>query len=98
MDALVSAIFAGITEPALFGINLKYKKPLYAACVGGFFGGLYAGFMGVARYAYGGSGLFGLTVFVGENPMNLVHEVIAMIIGGVVTFVVGMSHYLNNQI
>jgi len=86
----VSAIFAGITEPALFGINLKYKKPLYAACVGGFFGGLYAGFMGVARYAYGGSGLFGLTVFVGENPMNLVHEVIAMIIGGVVTFVVGM--------
>ena len=46
--------------------------------------------MGVARYAYGGSGLFGLTVFVGENPMNLVHEVIAMIIGGVVTFVVGM--------
>lgn len=86
----VSAIFAGITEPALFGINLKYKKPLYAACVGGFFGGLYAGFMGVARYAYGGSGLFGLTVFVGENPMNLVHEVIAMVIGGVVTFVVGM--------
>ena len=86
----VSAIFAGITEPALFGINLKYRKPLYAACIGGFFGGLYAGFMGVARYTYGGSGLFGLTVFIGENPMNLVHQIIAMIIGGAVTFIVGM--------
>ena len=63
---------------------------MYAACIGGFFGGLYAGFMGVARYTYGGSGLFGLTVFIGENPMNLVHQIIAMAIGGLVTFVVGM--------
>lgn len=86
----VSAVFAGITEPALFGVNLKYRKPLYAACIGGFFGGLYAGFMGVARYTYGGSGLFGLTVFIGENPMNLIHQIIAMAIGGLVTFVVGM--------
>lgn len=46
--------------------------------------------MGVARYTYGGSGLFGLTVFIGENPMNLVHQIIAMIIGGAVTFIVGM--------
>ncbi len=85
----ITAIISGITEPALFGINLKYKKPLYAACIGGFFGGLYAGFMGVARMAYGGSGLFGLVVFVSENPMNLINEIIAMVVGGIVTFVVG---------
>lgn len=83
----ITAIVSGITEPALFGVNLKYRKPLYAACIGGFAGGLYAGLMGVARMAYGGSGLFGLVVFVSENPMNLINEIIAMAIGGIVTFI-----------
>ena len=80
---------SGVTEPALFGVNLRYRKPIYAACIGGFFGGLYAGFMGVARYVYGGIGLFGLTVFVGEDPSNLINQVIAMAIGAAVTFIVG---------
>ena len=33
----------GVTEPVLYGVNLKLKKPLYAAIVGGAIGGLYAG-------------------------------------------------------
>ena len=90
ISCAITAIVSGITEPALFGVNLKYRKPLYASCIGGFFGGLYAGLTGVARYAYGGSGLFGLVVFIGENPYNLLNEVIAMAIGGAVTFIVGM--------
>ena len=85
----ITAIVSGVTEPALFGVNLRYRKPIYAACIGGFFGGLYAGFMGVARYVYGGIGLFGLTVFVGEDSSNLINQVIAMAIGAAVTFIVG---------
>lgn len=86
----ITAIFGGVTEPALFGINVRFKKPLYAAMIGGFFGGLYAGIMHCARFAYGGAGIFGLAVFMGENPMNLINEVIAIIIGCAVTFIVGM--------
>lgn len=85
----ITAIVSGVTEPALFGVNLRYRKPIYAACIGGFFGGLYAGMMGVARYVYGGIGLFGLTVFVGDDPSNLINQIIAMAIGAAVTFVVG---------
>lgn len=92
VSCAISAIFAGITEPALFGINLKYRKPLYCAMFGSFFGGLYAGFTHVARYAYGGSGIFGLAVFVGDDPMNLVHELIAVAISAVITFAVGMVY------
>lgn len=90
ISCAISAIGAGVTEPALFGINLKYRKALYSAMIGSFFGGLYAGFTHVARFAYGGSGIFGLVVFVGDNPMNLINEMIAVAISAVITFAVGM--------
>lgn len=90
LSCAVTAIFGGVTEPALFGINLKYKKPLYSAIIGGFFGGLYAGFAGTARYSYGPGGLLGLPVFISEDPMNLINQVIACLIGAAVTFIAGM--------
>ncbi|MDQ0221681.1 glucose PTS transporter subunit IIA [Streptococcus moroccensis] len=43
----ISAVL-GITEPVLYGVNLKYKRPLYAAMIGGGVAGLYLGVMGVA--------------------------------------------------
>ncbi|MGL9814031.1 PTS transporter subunit EIIC [Enterococcus sp. DIV0098] len=45
----ISAVL-GITEPALYGINLPYRKPLYSAMIGGGLGGLFLGIMGVGRY------------------------------------------------
>lgn len=90
ISCAISAIIGGVTEPALFGINLRFKKPLYASMIGGFFGGLYAGIMHCTRFAYGGGSITGLIVFVSEDPMNLINEVIAIIIGCVVTFIIGM--------
>lgn len=37
----------GITEPALYGVNLRFKKPLYAAVIGGAVGGFFFGIFGV---------------------------------------------------
>ena len=39
----ISGIVGGVTEPALYGIGLKYKKPLIALMIGGAVGGLYVG-------------------------------------------------------
>ena len=47
----------GITEPAMYGISLRFKKPLYAAMIGGGAGGLFLGIMNVGRYAQVGPGL-----------------------------------------
>ncbi|PXV89160.1 PTS system beta-glucoside-specific IIA component (Glc family) /PTS system beta-glucoside-specific IIB component (Glc family) /PTS system beta-glucoside-specific IIC component (Glc family) [Lachnotalea glycerini] len=77
----------GITEPAMYGITLKLKKPLIAVMIGGGIGGFYAGLMGVVRYTSGTPGLLSLPIFIGENPMNIVHACIACIIGFIVTFV-----------
>lgn len=77
----------GVTEPAMFGVTLKLKKPLYAVMLGGACGGLYAGLNGVVRYTSGTPGLASFAVFIGENPMNIVHAFISVGIGFVITFI-----------
>lgn len=77
----------GITEPSLYGVTLKLKKPLIAAMIGGGCAGIYAGISGLVRYAFVSPGLAGLAAFIGENPMNIVHALITCIIAFAVTFV-----------
>lgn len=76
----------GVTEPALFGVTLKQKKVLYCVIIGGAIGGLYAGINGVVRYTSGTPGLLSFAIFIGENPMNIVHAFISAGIGFAVTF------------
>ncbi|BES83671.1 PTS beta-glucoside transporter subunit EIIBCA [Pectobacterium araliae] len=76
----------GITEPSLYGVTLKLKKPLIAAMIGGGCAGIYAGLTGLVRYAFVSPGLAALPAFIGENPMNIVHALITCTIAIVVTF------------
>lgn len=76
----------GVTEPALFGVNLKLKKPLIATTIGGGLGGLYAGITGVMRFGGGGAGLAALGLYVGDNSSNLINAIISAAIAFVVTF------------
>ena len=46
MSAGITAV-CGITEPALYGINVPYRTPLYSAMAGGAAGGLFVGLMHV---------------------------------------------------
>lgn len=87
MSCAATAVLAGVTEPALYGVNLKLKKPLMAVMIGNLFGGLYCGIMGILRYAYGGANIFGLAVYIGDKPNNLLNMVVAIAIGAVVTFI-----------
>ncbi|MBK0033594.1 PTS glucose transporter subunit IIA [Erwinia sp. S43] len=76
----------GITEPSLYGVTLKLKRPLIAAMIGGGCAGIYAGLSGVVRYAFVSPGLAALPAFIGDNPMNIVHALITCAIAIVVTF------------
>ncbi|WP_411754862.1 beta-glucoside-specific PTS transporter subunit IIABC [Serratia sp. (in: enterobacteria)] len=76
----------GITEPSLYGVTLKLRKPLIAAMIGGGCAGIYAGVSGLVRYAFVSPGLAALPAFIGENPMNIVHALITCVIAIVVTF------------
>lgn len=85
--AAASALLGGISEPALFGVILPYKRPLYAAMIGSCVGGLIAGMFGTVAYLTGGTGIFALTAFIGEREHNLLQYLIALVAGMIVTFV-----------
>lgn len=61
LPASLSA-FLGITEPAIFGVNIRYMRPFIAGCIGGACGGLTAGLFGVGATAYGITGIFGFLI------------------------------------
>lgn len=61
LPASLSA-FLGITEPAIFGVNIRYMKPFIAGCIGGAVGALYAAIAGIGATAYGITGLFGFLI------------------------------------
>ncbi|MGY3779588.1 PTS transporter subunit EIIC [Isobaculum melis] len=91
ISASLTAFFAGITEPCLYGATLKLKKPMYACMIGGFAGGLYAGIVGIHAYVFMTPGIISLPMWINpaepSNLSNLWHAVIAMVIAGVVSFI-----------
>lgn len=90
----------GITEPALYGVNLKLKRPFIASMIAGGLAGIYAGVSGLVRYAFVSPGLAGLPAFIGENPMNIVHAIItcaiAFVGGFIITWIMGFEDLENN--
>ena len=76
----------GITEPALYGVNLRLKKPLYASMIGGCAAGLYAGITGIHTFSSTTAGIFALPVYIGgESFSNVVNAAITIVISMVVT-------------
>ncbi|MDO5785572.1 MAG: beta-glucoside-specific PTS transporter subunit IIABC [Eubacteriales bacterium] len=87
----ISAVIAGVTEPAMYGINLRYRKPMLGAVIGAGIAGLFCGLFGVKAYTPGGSpSIFSLVTFIGgDNPMNgLIFGAIAAAISFIVSFII----------
>ncbi|MBQ4303426.1 MAG: PTS transporter subunit EIIC, partial [Lachnospiraceae bacterium] len=69
----ISGIVGGVTEPALYGIGLKYKRPLLALMAGGACGGLYVGLTHAYMYALGATNFLMVLSFSGGEGMNFVN-------------------------
>ena len=80
--------FMGITEPALYGVNFKLKKPLYASMIGGGVAGLYAGITGIRTYASATAGLAAIPVYISDDMSNVINACITIVISIVVTAIV----------
>ena len=69
----------GITEPAIFGVNMRFFKPFVAGMIGGAAGSLVAAILGFGATAYGVTGIPGyLTV---SNPLQ--YTIVLAIAGGI---------------
>lgn len=90
----ITALLGGVTEPAMYGINLKYKTPLYGAMIGSFVGACVAGFGKAVAYAIAGSaGIFALPIYFPGGTENIIWMVAGIVIGLLVTFVATLFLY-----
>lgn len=95
VPATISA-YMGVTEPAMFGINLKYVYPFVAAMVGSAFGGMLITATNTRALGIGVGGLPGFLSFKIENyPMVFISMAVTIAITFVCTIVFRKVTFLN---
>ena len=94
IPSFISVLF-GITEPALFGINLRFKYPLIGGCIGGAIGGAIVYFTNLAALGFGTTVLPGIAL---ADPANngyvsyIIAHAAALAAGFTLTFLLGGFH------
>lgn len=84
-----SALVAGITEPALYGTNLRFKKPMIGACLGGLMGGLVGGFFQMKCYGVATPAIVTIPQYLEEgNPQSFLYILITLGVTVVSTFII----------
>lgn len=91
IPSFISVLF-GITEPALFGINLRFRYPLIGGCIGGAIGGAVVYFTNLAALGFGTTVLPGIAL---ADPANngyisyIMAHLLALAAGFLITFILG---------
>ncbi|XOL94877.1 PTS cellobiose/arbutin/salicin transporter subunit IIBC [Enterobacter hormaechei] len=96
LAAAASAIMAGISEPALYGVAVRLKRPLIASLISGFICGAVAGMAGLASHSMAAPGLFtSVQFFDPANPMTIVWVFgvmgLAVVLPFVLTLLLGLE-------
>lgn len=84
----------GITEPALYGVNIRFKTPLYAAMAGGGVGGFLMGILNVKNYSGGSPGFLTLPSYLGGDGLtDFYFAAIGAVVSVVVAFIISFILY-----
>ncbi len=91
--ASVSGLLAGITEPAIYGVNLPLKKPFYYGIAGGALGGAIAAAGGSAANSFAFPSLIALPAWmsVGNFTLQLIGVAVAIALGFGLTLMLGFD-------
>lgn len=84
-------IFAGVSEPAIYGINLPRKKPMLGVMAGGLAGGIVAGLMGAKAFEMGYSTIMALPIFESTVVGMLCGVVVSILTSAIVTYILGFE-------
>ena len=86
-----SALFAGITEPALYGVTLRLKRPMLGACIGAAVGGLFGGFFQMKCSGIATPAIVTIVQYVEEDrAASLLIAAATILLTVVVTFIATM--------
>lgn len=99
LSATIPALLGGITEPIVYGISLKYKKPFIAQVIGGAIAGGFMGMMHTKAIVYVFPALTTLPAFLGETFIYYVIGItLAFVITAVITFFLGIDEKDDTEI
>ncbi|MGL6206716.1 MAG: PTS transporter subunit EIIC [Lactobacillus panisapium] len=92
----IANFIGGVTEPGLYGLAIKYRRPFLGMMIGGFAGGIYAAITHVSAYVVVPVANFMcLSGYVGGSTANLINGVIsgaiALIVAAIVTYMIGVE-------
>ena len=87
----VGCILAGVSEPAIYGIGVKYKKPMLGVMAGGAAGGVVAGLLGAKAFFMGYSTIIALPIFVDTIGAMLAGIAVTIVVAAAVTYILGIK-------
>lgn len=91
LPSAISTLF-GITEAAIFGVNLRYKTPFIGAAIGGAVAGAYVVLMKVGMTAVGVTGIPGMAITASGSTLHyIIGLVIALVVAFVSTMIMGIK-------
>lgn len=82
--------FLGITEPAIFGVNLRFRKPFFLSLIAGAIGGAVASLLGLAGNGFGITIIPGTLLYVdGQLPQYFLMVAVSFAAGFALTYLFG---------
>lgn len=86
----------GITEPAVFGVNLRYVKPFVMSMIGGGVGGFLASLFGLRATGMSITGIPGTLLYLNEQlPLYILVNVVAFAVAFVLIWLFGFNHKME---
>ncbi|MDO4615837.1 MAG: beta-glucoside-specific PTS transporter subunit IIABC [Lachnospiraceae bacterium] len=100
-SAALTGLF-GITEPAIYGVNLRYKTPMICGCIAGAVGGAVAGAFHAVSWGYNMPGIATLPNYFKAGHMTqfigyVIAIVISFVLGTVLTMIVGFKEDISEE-
>ena len=83
--------FMGITEPAIFGVNIRYIRPFIAASIGSAFGALYASIVELGATGTGVTGIFGILLHLHKPIQYIIAMGIAIVVSFTLSWIFGIK-------
>ena len=100
-SAAITGLF-GITEPAIYGVNLRLKKPMICGCIAGAVGGAIGGAFHAVSWSYNMPGIATLPAYFKAGHLTpfiglVISIVVAFVLGAVLTYIVGFEDEAEDE-
>ena len=100
-SAAITGLF-GITEPAIYGVNLRLKKQMICGCIAGAVGGAIGGAFHAVSWSYNMPGIATLPAYFKAGHLTpfiglVISIVVAFVLGAVLTYIVGFEDEADDE-